>query len=311
MEFVDTHCHIHEAYKSEKETDFVAEKWNKGGFENPIELINDAVKSGVTKMICVGTTLNDSKLAIDLANKSNNCYASIGIHPHEAKHHNNLKHKNSFKNLLNSCERFHLAQEFTQEKQINVVVRGGTSHRRTSHDSQDLRKWCGRVVAIGECGLDYFYEHSSKSEQKEILEFQLELAQKYNLPVIFHVRDAFDDIWPIVDNFNGLKGVVHSFSSNINDLEQILSRGLYVGLNGIMTFTNNQEQIKAAKAVPIDNLLLETDAPFLTPSPMRSIICQPKHIRVTAEFLAELRGESLEFIARQTTINACDLFGLK
>ena len=104
--------------------------------------------------------------------------------------------------------------------------------------------------------------------------------------------------------------MIHSFSSDIRDLEQILSRGLYVGLNGIMSFTKRQNQLDAAKSVPLDKLLLETDAPFLTPVPFRGKIGEPKYVRTTAEFLATLRGESLEEIASTTTANAINLFSL-
>jgi TatD DNase family protein len=167
-----------------------------------------------------------------------------------------------------------------------------------------------KVVAIGETGLDFYYDHSPKQDQLALLRVQLELAQKHDLPLIFHVREAFDEFWPIYDEYKGLKGVIHSFTSNQADLDEILKRGLYVGLNGITTFTKNPEQLAAAKAVPLSKLLLETDAPFLTPTPFRGKICEPKHVRVTAEFLAKLRGESLEQIARATTQNAKTLFGL-
>src|SRR3990167_7535461 len=107
-----------------------------------------------------------------------------------------------------------------------------------------------------------------------------------------------------------IQGVVHSFSVGKKELDQILKRGLYVGLNGIMTFTKHQEQLEAAKAVPLDKLLLETDAPFLTPVPFRGTICQPKHLRVVAEFLAKLRKESLDELAEATSHNAVKLFKL-
>ncbi len=104
---------------------------------------------------------------------------------------------------------------------------------------------------------------------------------------------------------------MHSFSAHPKQLEQALKRGLYIGLNGIMTFTKDEQQLAAAKAVPLDRLLLETDAPFLTPAPYRGTICQPKHVCVTAEFLAQLRGEELAELAATTTDNATTLFKLK
>jgi TatD DNase family protein len=128
------------------------------------------------------------------------------------------------------------------------------------------------------------------------------------LPLIFHIRDAFEDFWPIFDEYKGVRGVVHSFSATRTELGQILQRRLYVGLNGIMTFTKSQEQLEAAKSVPLESLLLETDAPFLTPVPDRGTVCEPKHVRITAEFLARLRGEEPGVVARASTGNAKKLF---
>ncbi len=270
MNFVDTHCHIHEAGKGESGDAFMREKWTKAGITNPDILIKEAKEAGVTKLICVGCTFKDSKMAVGLAQKYENCWVSVGIHPHEAKDH---------------------------------------LHKSTQEDFSELVKQ-EKVVAIGECGLDYYYNHSKKPDQVKILEFQLELARKHDLPLIFHIRGAFEDFWHVYDQFKGLRGVVHSFSSDMRDLEQILSRGLYVGLNGIMTFTKNADQLKAAKAVPLDKLLLETDSPFLTPSPERGTICMPRHIVRTAEFLAGLRDEELAEIAKATTQNACNLFSI-
>ncbi len=271
VNFVDTHCHIHEAGTNTAGDQFVRDKWAKSGITDSAPLIREAAEAGVTRLICVGCTLRDSELAIDLASKQPTCWASIGIHPHEAKDHLELVVQRAFAELVKKP----------------------------------------KVVAIGECGLDYYYNHSDKPDQIKLLEFQLELAQKRNLPLIFHIREAFRDFWPVFDQYRGLIGVVHSFSSDRRDLEQILSRGLYVGLNGIMTFTKSAEQLEAAKAIPLDKLLLETDAPFLTPAPERGTICQPKHIVRTAEFLAGLRDETTAEIASATTQNACDLFSIK
>lgn len=167
-----------------------------------------------------------------------------------------------------------------------------------------------KVVAVGECGLDYYYNHSDKKEQFTALEHQMQLALDLKLPMIFHVREAFEDFWSIYDNFSGIRGVVHSFTATTKELERALSRNLYIGLNGIMTFTKDQNQLEAAMAVPINKLMLETDAPFLTPAPLRGKINEPKNVRLTAEFLSRIRGEKLSELARATTINAEALFGI-
>lgn len=266
MELVDTHCHIHfpdyELY--------------------PDETRKAAVEQGVTRLLCVGCTLPDSRGAVDYALYKDNVWASIGLHPHEAGLYVH-DHK--------ALQQFH-----------DLAARP-------------------EVVAIGETGLDYHYEHSPKGAQKRLLKFQLDVAKEHDLPLIFHVREAFDDFWQVLDELHSpsselrapspeIKGVVHSFSAGQKELDQILERGLYVGLNGIMTFTKDKKQLEAAKKIPLDRLLIETDAPFLTPVPFRGKICEPKHARVTAEFLARLRGESIEKLAAVTTQNAKDLFGI-
>jgi TatD DNase family protein len=249
---VDTHCHIHE----------------KNYALDVNEVILNANDCEVTKLICVGTTAEDSKNAIEFASKRSNIWASIGLHPHDSK----------------------------------------IGHSAFS-DLQKLVK-NDKIVAIGECGLDYFYNNSPKQDQIKALEFQIDLALNNNLPIIFHVRNAFDDFWPLFDNFKGISGVIHSFTATTKDLDNALNRGLYIGLNGIMTFSKDQSQLDAAKAIPLDKLVLETDSPFLSPSPLRGKVNQPSSIKIIAEFLSNLRGESFDKLAYQTTANSEHLFGI-
>ncbi len=255
IDLVDTHCHLH----------FVDYPLD------PEQTLADAAKEGVNRVIAVGCTLEDSRMAVEFAHRHDNVWAAIGLHPHEA----------------------------------SVYI----------NDSKALQEFRGlagqpKVVAIGEIGLDYHYNHSPKKDQISLLRYQLDLAVEHNLPLIFHVRAAFDDFWHIFDSYKGIRGVIHSFSSNTADVEQILSRGLYVGLNGIMTFTKDQNQLDAAKCIPLNKLLLETDAPFLTPAPFRGRVGESKYVRTVAEFLSGLRGESLDSLAVATTANAKELFKL-
>lgn len=268
LDLFDTHCHIHAI--GADSSNLTAKKWSDGGVQAPEEVIGSAREADVNRLLLVGTDLDDSMLATKLAGEQENCWASVGIHPHEA-------------------EKFQTGESL---KDVDALLKRE------------------KVKSIGECGLDFYYEHSPKREQIKLLEYWLDKAQSMQLPVIFHVRDAYQDFWPILDNFKNIKGVMHSFSATTKELEQALSRNLYIGLNGIMTFTKDKQQLAAAKNVPIGRLLLETDAPYLTPNPFRGKICKPEHVAVTAQFLAELRREAVEQIASTTTQNACELFNI-
>jgi len=167
-----------------------------------------------------------------------------------------------------------------------------------------------KLVAVGEIGLDYFYTHSPREVQLAALEAQLDLALQHDLPVIFHVREAFADFWPVFDNFKGIKGELHSFTDTLEHLEQALKRGLFIGVNGISTFTKSEAQRAMFASIPLERLLLETDAPFLTPAPFRGKVNEPAFVRQIAEFHAQVRDISLDQIAHVSTANAQTLFKL-
>ncbi len=166
------------------------------------------------------------------------------------------------------------------------------------------------IVAVGEIGLDYFYTNSPREVQIEALKSQIEVALKHDLPIIFHVRDAFDDFWPIFESYKGIRGVLHSFTDSKENMEKAISKGLYIGVNGISTFTKDEAQKAMFDAIPLDRIMFETDAPFLTPTPYRGKINQPAYVKVVAEYHALRRGVSLEEIANASTRNARALFQL-
>jgi TatD DNase family protein len=268
--FFDTHCHIQSVGLTTGERS-TRELWAKDAGLTIEQVITNAVELGVDRMICVGCDQADSELAIKVANEHDATWASIGLHPHEAQHYVGNRDKlDAFATLVSQP----------------------------------------KVVAIGECGFDFFYNHSPKEAQIEVLRFQLELAQTHNLPLIFHVREAFDDFWPIFDSYKGLRGVLHSFTDSIEHMEQAVQRGLYIGVNGIATFAKSPEQLAMYKAVPGDHLVLETDAPFLTPTPFRGTINEPKRVVNIADFVADLRGVSRETLSAVTTSNARTLLGV-
>jgi TatD DNase family protein len=248
-------------------------------FNNDVAgVIERATAVGVDTFVCVGTDAKSSEEAVLFSEAHPASYATVALHPHEVATNDDSE----------------------IQHQLNVLQRLLKQKRES-------------IIGIGECGLDYYYhaEESIRERQKALLQSHISLAQMYDLPLVFHVRDAFDDFFAILDRFTGIRGVVHSFSAGVQELEGVLARGLYVGLNGIITFSKQKDQLQAAEMVPLERMVLETDAPFLTPAPFRGKMCEPRHVCVTAEFLAGLRGETLEAIAMQTTANAQRLFGIK
>lgn len=167
-----------------------------------------------------------------------------------------------------------------------------------------------KLVGIGEIGLDYFYDNSPREIQIKALEKQLQWAVDYDLPVSFHVREAYDDFWPIFDNFSGLRGVLHCFTDTKQTLEEALRRDLYLGVNGISTFTKDPLQQAMFASVPLEKILLETDAPFLTPRPFRGKINEPVYVVEVAKHQADVRNVSLESIIASATANTQALFAL-
>lgn len=165
-----------------------------------------------------------------------------------------------------------------------------------------------KIVAIGECGLDYLKSTVSKEQQELCLRGQIELAREKELPIIFHVREAFDDFFRIIDEYKEVRGVVHCFSSTSEHARKALDRGFYIALNGIMTFTKDEDQLAAAKLIPLDRLLLETDCPYLAPAPNRGKRNEPAAVADIASFLSELRGEKIIDLTQQTSRNAHKLF---
>jgi TatD DNase family protein len=247
---IDTHCHIHEPYPL------------------PLsEVFAHAAENGVTQMICVGTSEDSSRQAIEFAHHHNEVFASIGVHPHD-----------------------------TRDGYAAIAELAGTSEK---------------LVAVGEIGLDYFYTHSPKEVQIEALQAQIEVALAHDLPIIFHVREAFEDFWPIFDRYEGIRGVLHSFTDSKENLEKAIARGLYIGVNGISTFTKDEAQKAMFDAIPLDRIVFETDAPFLTPTPYRGKVNEPAYVRTIAEYHAVQRGISFEEIAEASSQNARALFRLK
>ena len=168
-----------------------------------------------------------------------------------------------------------------------------------------------RVIAIGECGLDYFYDKSDRTAQRERFAAHIEAARGTGLPLVVHTRDAEDDTAEILEravNEGGVRGVLHCFTGSQQLARKALDLGFFISLSGIVTFKNARDLQETARIVPDNRLLVETDSPFLAPVPHRGRTCEPAFVADTVRFVAELRGVDAETLAQQTTRNFFKLF---
>ena len=245
--FIDSHCHLHDReFFSEEEAEKCLER---------------ARAAGVEKVICIGTSHEDSLAARDFASQHDNVYWTYGIHPENAG--------------------------------------------RVSAEKLDLEKIIAcRPIAIGEVGLDYHYECHDRKAQIGFFEKMLQLAIDNDLPVSFHVREAFADFFPVVANFPKIRGVVHSFTDSKKVLKRILNETeFYIGVNGLATYST-------LPTPPLERILLETDAPFLAPVPHRGETNEPAFIPEIAKWLAGKLDASATEVAQVTTGNVFSLFRL-
>lgn len=165
-----------------------------------------------------------------------------------------------------------------------------------------------KIVAIGEIGLDYHYGFDSKEEQKNILRKQLEIAETTKLPVIIHDREAHEDVFEILQEYKLSNVIFHCFSGNSAFAERCIEKGYYIGIGGVVTFKNAKELKESTKIIPLDRILLETDAPYLSPAPYRGKINTPAYLKYIAQEIANIKEINIEEVKEKTTINAKRIF---
>jgi TatD DNase family protein len=281
---IDSHCHVHfQAYAEDMD-----------------EVVQRALASGVG-MITVGTQTSTSKKAVELARRYEGVWATIGLHP------NHLH-----------------AQEFFDEDELPPEERatGKIKTRNESFNPDDYRELVTdpNVVAVGEFGLDYYRIPDGHdrdqviADQKEECRKQLAFASEYDKPIVIHCRDAHQAQYELLKaeiDAGGLKkhGVIHSFTGTIEDAARYRELGFMLGLNGILTFSKELQEV--IRVVPLEQIIIETDAPYLTPPPNRGKRNEPEYVKHIAEFIAELKGVSVEEVAEQTTEQTITLFQLK
>lgn len=226
-------------------------------------------ENGVRKVIVPGVTLEDQRRVLDLVEQYDNLFASVGIHPSEAKSWNDTSY---------------------------AELKAFASHPK--------------VVAIGEIGLDYYWDKSFVEEQKHVFQEQVRLAKELGKPVIVHDREAHGDVLAILKETDAASvgGVMHCFSGSLEFALECTKLGLYIALGGPVTFKNAHKPKEVATGVPLEKLVLETDSPFLTPHPFRGQQNDPSKVRLVAEEIARLRNISLKELADATSSNASRLF---
>ncbi len=275
---IDTHCHLHDL------------QWFTP--DQQAEFLQNAHESGVEKIVCIGTNHEDSLKARDFAATHDGVYWTYGIHP-------------EFVNTISEVSEL-VSSPFRESPEATAEDEDARPPQRRA-DATSCPEKDGSVgsetllIAIGEVGLDYHYPGYNRSAQIKLFEQMLQLAKDYDLPVSLHIREAFTDAFAVLDNFPETQGVVHSFTGSKKELKRALERGFYIGVNGLATYTT-------PPLPPLERILLETDAPFLTPVPFRGTINKPGYVKQIAAYLAtKLEVTELE-IAEQTTKNARQIF---
>lgn len=234
-------------------------------------VIEDIKSKGVIGVLNCGASLQGARGSVELSKKYDMFYAAVGIHP-----------------------------EYANEVTRDVL--------------EEIEKLASfeKVRAIGEIGLDYYWDtNPPKETQKDAFRKQMALAEKLNLPVVIHDRDAHEDILNIMKEFPNVKGVVHCFSGSVEFSRECLKLGYYIGFTGVITFKNAKKIIEVAKEIPLDRILVETDCPYMSPSPFRGKRNQSNYIKYIVEKIAEIKEIPVNDLNNQTISNIKELLSLK
>ena len=256
LNLFDSHCHL-DGERFDEDREAVHQRMLEGG---------------VSRYAVIGCDMPSSRRCVEYAAGHEGCYASVGIHPHDAK------------TWLDA-------------------------------DAELLAAWSKeeKVVAIGEIGLDYYYDYSPRDVQIAVCEKQMDLAWELDMPVIYHVRDAHPDMLDVLKRHKGrlTGGVIHCFSGSWEIAKEYLKMGFHLGFDGPITFKNAPKLQEVVVNAPLDRIMVETDSPYLTPVPVRGKRNEPTYVRYVVEKIAELKGISLEEAAAATTKNAMDVYRIK
>lgn len=234
------------------------------------EVVNDAKQVNIERIITIAVSANNLDKVMTMAQSNETIWGTQGIHPHDANDYND---------------------------EIDAKIRENAAHER--------------IVAIGEIGLDYYYDHCDRAKQREAFERQLQIAIDLEMPIVVHTREADEDTQAILQNFVGQmpkRGVIHSFTSGKSLAEYCLGEGFHLGFNGISTFKTAENVREIVELTPIEKILFETDAPYLTPVPYRGTTNEPKYLPFIAEHIAGVKQVPVEALLPQVWKNSMELF---
>lgn len=263
---IDTHCHLTMVLDENKNIDY-----------NQIEdILSRMSQNNVTHAITMGTNLQDSINALEIASRYDNVYCAVGIHPEDADS----------------------VDETTLDK-IEGLIK---SNLHT-----------GKIVAIGEIGLDYYWRKDNKYKQIEVFKKQIELAVKYELPIVVHCREAYGDTLEVLKQYYPFNkaGVIHCYSGSIEWAREVIELGFLISFTGVVTYSNAVNVQEVAKWVKDDKFMVETDSPYLTPVPFRGKVNDPSYTKYTLEYISKIKNKNIEDLNKITINNAIKLFNLK
>ncbi|MFA5134389.1 MAG: TatD family hydrolase [Patescibacteria group bacterium] len=274
LRLIDTHAHL----------DFVEYASDRN------EVIGRAFNTGIEKIINIGADYAHFKSTLELSFAYDNIYAVVGLHPQEA---------------------------------VSLLAQSSDIDREVKQIQQRIESFSDykTMVGIGEIGLDFFHiaressamQPSITNLQHRLFEAQVETALKVDLPIVIHARDAYGEILEVLSRYAGrgnLRGVVHSFEGDFETAMKFIQLGIKISFNGIITYERTHDELAAIKEIPLTEIMLETDCPYLTPEPLRGQRNEPSNVEYIARKVAALRGISAEAVAGQTTENAIKLFNL-
>lgn len=232
-------------------------------------LLKKLISKDVRCIVNASVDIESSIKSIELSNNYSYIYAAVGIHPQ------NIENSNFKNNYIEELE--------------NLIINNS------------------KVVAIGEIGLDYYFNSENKSSQIKVFEEQIELSLKHDLPILVHDREAHGDTLEILKKYKP-KGIVHCFSGSLEMAQEIIKLGMYIGIGGVVTFKNAKTILDVVREIPLENIVLETDAPYLAPVPFRGKRCDSSYIKYVAEKISEIKSIDVKKVYEQTFKNAMNLF---